>query len=144
MSEKTFTAEVVVRLTSSMTEGKPTQVINECYIVKLVNDVASQILIKHDGDEGICLQLTNIKFKKPLYSGDVIKIEGVLDSETSTTRVMSFKGFRTIKNRLLIKQPSNFIYLDEPESVLEAEGVYAVPLFYQKDREDVTDWRDDT
>ena len=42
-------------------------------MVHLFGDVATELLIMHDGDEGLFVAYDNVEFLAPVYAGDYIE-----------------------------------------------------------------------
>ena len=55
-------------------------------ILELFGDVATELLIQHDGDEGLFKAYDNIEFIAPVYAGDYIEATGEIVSAGNTSR----------------------------------------------------------
>ena len=53
-------------------------------MLQLFGDVATELLIQRDGDEGLFKAYDNIEFMAPVYAGDYIEAEGEIVSEGNT------------------------------------------------------------
>ncbi|MDA8211929.1 MAG: 3-aminobutyryl-CoA ammonia lyase, partial [Clostridia bacterium] len=47
----------------------------------LFGDVATELLIRHDGDEGLFVAYDMIEFKAPVFAGDYIEATGKIVSD---------------------------------------------------------------
>lgn len=68
-------------------------------IVALFGDVATELLIIHDGDEGLFRAYEKIDFLAPLYAGDFIEVTGEMIQIGTTSRKMHFTCHKVISTR---------------------------------------------
>ena len=54
--------------------------VDGAHMVHLFGDVATELLIKRDGDEGLFAGYEDIKFLAPVYAGDYIEAVGEIIS----------------------------------------------------------------
>ena len=47
--------------------------VDGAHMVHLFGDVATELLIMHDGDEGLFVAYDNVEFLAPVYAGDYIE-----------------------------------------------------------------------
>ena len=59
-------------------------------MLQLFGDIATELLIKNDGDEGLFKAYDNIEFLAPVYAGDYIEAVGELIGWGNTSRKMVF------------------------------------------------------
>ena len=105
-------------------------------ILQLFGDVATELLIRRDGDEGLFVAYDNVEFLAPVYAGDYIEAAGKIIAEGRTSRKMVFEAHKVI--RLLrdpLLPPSAAAVLDQPELVLRASGTCMVPKDFQRSQE---------
>jgi 3-aminobutyryl-CoA ammonia-lyase len=57
-------------------------------ILQMFGDVATELLIRNDGDEGLFKAYDNIEFIAPVYAGDYIEATGEIISSGNTSRKM--------------------------------------------------------
>ncbi|NLM06652.1 MAG: 3-aminobutyryl-CoA ammonia lyase [Tissierellia bacterium] len=95
-------------------------------MLALFGDVATELLIRQDGDEGLFVSYNNIEFKAPVYAGDFIEAEGEIVHLGNTSRKMKFVAKKVIQARPDISDSACDV-LDEPIIVCEAEGTCVVP-----------------
>ena len=62
----------------------------------LFGDVATELLIRHDGDEGLFRAYDSVEFLAPVYAGDYIEAIGEIVSIGSTSRKMVFEARKVI------------------------------------------------
>ena len=95
-------------------------------VVGLFGDVATELLIRHDGDEGLFVAYDSIEFKAPVYGGDYLEVTGWIDRVGSTSRHMLFEAYKIITSACLEHCPSAFNVLVEPALVARASGTCVV------------------
>jgi len=99
-------------------------------MLQLFGDVATELLIRHDGDEGLFVAYDNVEFLAPVYAGDYIEAEGAIVSVGNTSRKMAFTA-----KKVIAPMPEAGVtaaqVLDEPIIVCRASGTCVVP----KDRQ---------
>ena len=60
-------------------------------MLQLFGDVATELLIINDGDEGLFVAYDNIEFLAPVYAGDFIEATGEIVSQGNSSRKMVLK-----------------------------------------------------
>ena len=94
-------------------------------------DVATELLIQLDGDEGLFCAYNNIEFKAPVYAGDYIEAYGEITHIGNTSRKMRFEARKVVAPRPEISA-SAADFLAEPVIVAIAEGTCVVPKDCQR------------
>jgi 3-aminobutyryl-CoA ammonia-lyase len=94
-------------------------------------DVATELLIRHDGDEGLFRAYDNIEFLAPVRAGDYLEIEGEITRIGNTSRAMKFEARKVIEAQP-DKGPSAASVLQSPVVVARASGTCVVPLSCQR------------
>ena len=105
--------------------------VDGAHMVHLFGDVATELLIMRDGDEGLFCAYDMIEFKAPVYAGDFIEAEGWIDREGNTSRHMQFEARKVAIARPDIS-PSAADVLDEPILVCRASGTCVTPKDCQR------------
>ncbi len=100
-------------------------------IVQLFGDVATELLIRRDGDEGLFRAYDSIEFLAPVYAGDYIEATGEIVSEGNTSRKMVFTAKKVIMPRPEIS-PSAADFMEEPVIVCRASGTCVTPKNCQR------------
>lgn len=100
-------------------------------MLQLFGDVATELLIIHDGDEGLFAGYDKIEFLAPVYSGDYIEATGEIVSVGNSSRKMTFEAKKVIKPRPDISD-SAADFLAEPIVVCRASGTCVVPKKCQR------------
>ncbi len=100
-------------------------------ILQLFGDVATELLILNDGDEGLFKAYDNIEFIAPVYAGDYIEAVGEITAVGNTSRKMSFEARKVIVPRPDISASACDL-LAEPVVVCRATGTCVVPKECQR------------
>jgi len=100
-------------------------------MLELFGDVATELLIKHDGDEGLFRAYSNVEFLAPVYAGDYIEAEGEIVKVGNTSREIIFEARKVIVPRPEIND-SACDFLEEPIIVFKATGTCVVPKDKQR------------
>ena len=87
-------------------------------MLNLFGDVATELLIRYDGDEGLFRAYSNVEFLAPVFAGDYIEVRGKITSVGNTSRKMEFEAWKIIA--------------PEPESGETAAGVLKKPILVCK------------
>jgi len=94
-------------------------------ILELFGDVATELLIENDGDEGLFAGYKKIDFLAPVYAGDFIEAKGKITRIGNTSRDILFEAYKVIQTRKDISE-SAADYLEKPILVVKAEGTCVV------------------
>jgi 3-aminobutyryl-CoA ammonia-lyase len=100
-------------------------------MLQLFGDVATELLIQHDGDEGLFRAYDSVEFLAPVYAGDYIEASGEIVSVGKTSRKMVFEARKVIVPRTDINDSACDI-LAEPIVVCRASGTCVVPADKQR------------
>ena len=95
-------------------------------MLQLFGDVATELLIRQDGDEGLFVAYEKVEFTAPVYAGDYIEAIGEIVTLGNTSRKMVFEARKVIIQRPDINE-SACDFLEEPIVVCRAEGTCVVP-----------------
>ena len=95
-------------------------------MLALFGDVATELLIRLDGDEGLFVAYDSVEFLAPVYAGDYIEAHGRITRVGNTSRAMSFEARKVIGVRSDVNE-SAADYLDEPVVVCRASGTCVTP-----------------
>ncbi|HEU0292009.1 MAG TPA: hotdog fold domain-containing protein [Anaerolineales bacterium] len=105
-------------------------------LVALFGDAATELCIRHDGDEGLFRAYQGVEFLAPVHAGDFLEVTAELLSVGRTSRQMRFSVHRIIKPAADPENDSAADVLDTPELVARAEGTCVVPLEKQRRKKD--------
>jgi len=102
-------------------------------ILGLFGDVATELLIRSDGDEGLFAAYSSVEFLAPVHAGDYIEAEGRIVRFGTTSRDMEFEARKVLSPRPDISDSAADV-LAEPVVVVRARGTCVVPRAKQRDR----------
>lgn len=100
-------------------------------MLQLFGDVATELLIERDGDEGLFKAYDMVEFLAPVYAGDFIEATGEIVSEGNTSRKMIFEARKVIVPRTDINDSACDV-LDTPIVVCRASGTCVTPKGKQR------------
>ena len=101
-------------------------------MLHLFGDVATELLIRSDGDEGLFVAYDSVEFLAPVHAGDYIEASGRIVSAGKSSRKMVFEARKVIASADLAGQPSAADVLSEPLVVCRASGTCVVPAACQR------------
>lgn len=99
-------------------------------ILALFGDAATELCIRHDGDEGLLRAYESVELLAPTHAGDYLEVEAELVSAGATSRTMRFEARKLIAPRPDVGESAADV-LAEPIVVCRARGTCVVP----KDRQ---------
>lgn len=100
-------------------------------ILNLFGDVATELLIRYDGDEGLFRAYSSIEFLAPVYAGDFIEAVGKIVEVGNTSRTMEFQAWKVISPAPEFGATSAKV-LEEPVLVCKAKGTCVTPKERQR------------
>ncbi len=100
-------------------------------MLNLFGDVATELLIRFDGDEGLFRAYDSVEFLAPVSAGDYIEAVGRLISHGNTSRKMAFEAWKVITPAPEIGETAANV-LDEPILVCKATGTCVTPKECQR------------
>lgn len=100
-------------------------------VLGLFGDVATELLIRRDGDEGLFRAYDSVEFLAPLHSGDFVEVEGEIVSEGKSSRKMRFEARKVIGPRPDVSDSAADV-LAEPVVVCRATGTCVTPKEKQR------------
>jgi len=95
-------------------------------MLALFGDVATELLIRLDGDEGLFVAYDSVEFLAPVYAGDYIEARGSIARIGNTSRTMAFEARKVIAARTDLSD-SAADFLPEPIVVCRATGTCVTP-----------------
>jgi len=100
-------------------------------VMKLFGDVATEIAIITDGDEGLLAGYSSVEFLAPVNAGDFIEATGRVVRIGNTSRTIEFVARKVIASRRDINHSAADV-LDEPIIVARATGTTVVKKEFQR------------
>ena len=105
--------------------------VDGAHMLALFGDVATELLIMQDGDEGLFCAYDNVEFLAPVYAGDYIEAVGEITKVGNTSRKMVFEARKVVRPRPDISASAADV-LEEPVVVCRASGTCVVPKQCQR------------
>ena len=105
--------------------------VDGAHMLHLFGDVATELLISQDGDEGLFCAYDNVELLAPVFAGDYIEAVGEITKVGNTSRKMVFEARKVIRPRPDISASAADV-LEEPVVVCRASGTCVVPKQCQR------------
>lgn len=100
-------------------------------MLSLFGDVATELAILYDGDEGLLVSYESVEFLAPLFAGDFIEATGRITRVGRTSRRMEFEARKVIAARREISDSAADV-LEAPIIVGRAVGTTVVKAEQQR------------
>lgn len=128
--DKKYTSMIRVRL-SAHDAHYGGNLVDGARMLQLFGDVATELLIQVDGDEGLFVAYNMVEFTEPVYAGDFIEAHGEVTHVGKSSLKMKFEARKVIKPRPDISASACDI-VDPPVVVCIAEGTCVTPKESQR------------
>lgn len=116
------------------------ELVDGARMLALFGDVATELLIRLDGDEGLFRAYESVEFLAPVLAGDYVEIVGTIVRVGNTSRTMTFEARKVIRNvRDQGISASAADFLANPIVVCRAVGTCVVPAVAQRGRKNGDD-----
>lgn len=124
--------KVIIRLRMSAHDAHyGGNLVDGARMLGLFGDVATELLIRNDGDEGLFCAYDSVEFLAPVFAGDYIEAEGEIVKVGNTSRKMQFEARKVIQARPDINDSAAEV-LKTPVVVCRASGTCVVPKDKQR------------
>jgi 3-aminobutyryl-CoA ammonia-lyase len=100
--------------------------VDGAYSLGLFGDVATEVCIRTDGDEGLFASYSDVQFRGPVRAGDVLEVTAEVVRVGSRSRTLEFRAVVVGRGRPDVSASAAEM-LDEPVVVTTATGVVVVP-----------------
>ena len=101
--------------------------VDGAYSLGLFGDVATEMCILTDGDEGLFASYSDVQFRAPVRAGDVLEITCELTTVGTRSRVMDFAVHIVARGAATPASPGAAAVLPEPILATSATGTVVVP-----------------
>ncbi len=99
MSEtKEYTSKLRVRMSASDAHYGGT-LVNGAHMLSLFGDIATELAIMCDGDEGLLVGYESVEFLAPVYAGDFVEATGRITKIGRSSRRIEFEARKVIAAR---------------------------------------------
>jgi 3-aminobutyryl-CoA ammonia-lyase len=100
--------------------------VDGAYSLGLFGDVATEVCIRTDGDEGLFASYSDVQFKAPVRAGDVLEVTATVVRVGRRSRTIDFTATVVARGRPDVSESAARI-LDEPLVATTARGTVVVP-----------------
>ena len=101
--------------------------VDGAYSLGLFGDVATEMCIRTDGDEGLFASYADVQFRAPVRAGDVLEISCEIVRVGTRSRVMEFAVHVVARGASSEDRPGAAEMLQEPILATSATGTVVVP-----------------
>lgn len=125
-----YTATIRVRMSASDAHYGGF-LVNGAHMLSLFGDLATELAILCDGDEGLLVSYESVEFLAPIYAGDFIEASGQITRIGRTSRRIEFEARKVIAVRRDLNESAADV-LAEPVLVGRAVGTTVVKTERQR------------
>jgi 3-aminobutyryl-CoA ammonia-lyase len=100
--------------------------VDGAYVLGLFGDVATELCIRTDSDEGLFAGYSSVEFTAPVRAGDVVEATATLTRVGNRSRELEFEA-RVVCRAAPERSPSAADVLPEPVLAVRARGTVVVP-----------------
>ena len=105
-------------------------------MLALFGDVATELLVRLDGDEGLFRAYDSVEFLAPVHAGDYVEVTGEITRVGTTSRAMRFEARKVLAARPDLSGSAAEV-LPEPVVVCRATGTCVTPWDRQRLRDPI-------
>ncbi|MEV0155758.1 hotdog domain-containing protein [Micromonospora sp. NPDC050686] len=100
--------------------------VDGAYALGLFGDVATEVCIRTDGDEGLFASYSEVQFKAPMKAGDVLEVTATVTRVGTRSRTIDFAATVVCRGRPERGESAAEV-LAEPVVAVTATGTVVVP-----------------
>lgn len=100
--------------------------VDGAYLLGLFGDVATEVCIRTDGDEGLFASYADVQFRAPVQAGDVVEVAARVTRVGRRSRDLDFEA-RVVCRAVGGESASAAQLLDSPLVAVTATGTVVVP-----------------
>jgi 3-keto-5-aminohexanoate cleavage enzyme len=109
------------------------ELVDGARMLALFGDLATELLIRLDGDEGLFRAYDSVEFLAPVFAGDYIEATAELTRIGNSSRSMAFEARKVVSNLRAAGHPASAAEaLEEPVVVCRATGTCVTPKELQR------------
>jgi 3-aminobutyryl-CoA ammonia-lyase len=101
--------------------------VDGAYSMKLFGDVATELCIRTDGDEGLLASYSDVQFLAPVRAGDVLEITCTVNRVGTRSRGLDLSVHIVARGEPTPEQPGAAAPLEEPLLATTASATVVVP-----------------
>ena len=100
--------------------------VDGAYVLGLFGDVATEVCVRTDGDEGLFASYSRVDFVGPVRAGDVLEVTATVTRMGTRSRELAFTASVVCRARPDVS-PSAAEVLEDPVVVVTATGTVVIP-----------------
>ena len=100
--------------------------VDGAYVLGLFGDVATEMCVRTDADEGLFASYSDVQFRAPVRAGDVLEVSATLTRVGRRSRTVEFEARVVARGRPDLSASAATV-LDPPLVVTTATGTVVVP-----------------
>ena len=101
--------------------------VDGAYVLGLFGDVATEVCIQADGDEGLFASYSDVQFLQPLRAGDIVEVTATVSRVGNRSRELEFVAQVVCRGRTDLSASAAEV-LAEPLVITRATGTVVVPV----------------
>ena len=102
------------------------ELVDGAYVLGLFGDVATEVCIRTDGDEGLFASYADVQFRAPVQAGDVVEVSATVTRVGTRSRDLELEA-RVVARARSGAAASAAEVLDPPIVAVTARGTVVVP-----------------
>ncbi len=127
-------SRAIIRVRMSATDAHyGGNLVDGARMLALFGDVATELMIRGDGDEGLFAGYERVEFHAPVYAGDYVEASGTIVARGNRSRRMEFSAYKVIAAEPQ-RGASAAAALTEPLLVCTAIGTCVAPRQEERKR----------
>jgi len=100
--------------------------VDGAYMLGLFGDVATEVCIRTDSDEGLFASYSDVQFRAPVVAGDVLEVSATVTRVGTRSRQLAFEA-KVVCRAQPERGPSAAAVLGDPIVAVTATGTVVVP-----------------
>ncbi len=100
--------------------------VDGAYALAAFGDVATEVCIRLDGDEGLFASYSDVQFRAPMRAGDVLEVTATVTRMGNRSRTIEFEARVVCRGRPDVSESAAEV-LDPPIVAVTAVGTVVVP-----------------
>ena len=101
--------------------------VDGAYVLGLFGDVATEVCIQADGDEGLFASYSDVQFLQPLRAGDIVEVTATIIRVGNRSRQIEFVATVVCRGRSDLSESAAEV-LAEPLEITRAVGTVVVSV----------------
>ena len=101
--------------------------VDGAYGLGLFGDVATELCIRSDGDEGLFASYSDVQFRAPVRAGDVLEVTCEITRVGTRSRELELAVHVVARGAATAEAPGAAAVLDEPVLATTATGTVVIP-----------------